>query len=334
MNQEEVFFNFQGVRVRISSSWKDILTKLSKDFSLNLVEKADLLDLDLKIFKESVTVPKEVSWDRATFKVRFYDEGDTRYCFYENKVRSEFSFLRREAKVFGLDENLVHEISYLLTLTRVGKSLDLKGLHRLHGLGFVYNKKLVLGLFPSGGGKTTFLSHLMSRSEAEIFSDDSPLIDIAGNVHPFLIRIGFEEEGVIPKEWAILPFYFLERRHFGVKKLLSLSDLNFKIGNEYEEIILLRCSRKRVREFSWKKEFGFKHFQHMFKEGVIGIGLPMLFEYFWENGYQDFLRKTKIAISRLLSMCLLWIKAKKIKVVFTNDPYENVNSVLDELKRS
>lgn len=334
MNQEEIFLNFQGVRVRIASSWKEILIKLSKDFSFYITERSDFFDLNLEVYKESVTVPNEVTWDRATYKVRYYDEEDFRFCFYDKKVRSEICFHKGDARVFGLDENLVHEICYLLTLTRVGKILDLNGLHRLHGLGFIYNKKLVLGLFPSGGGKTTFLSHLMARSEAEILSDDSPLVDLKGEVHPFLIRIGFEEEGIIPKEWINLPFYLLERRHFGLKKLLSLTDISIKTGKEYKEVILLRASKKRKKDFSWKREFGLIHFYHMVKEGVVGFGLPMLFEYFWENGYKDFFKKTKIAFSRMISMSMLWIKAKKIRVVFTNDPYENVNSVLDELKRS
>lgn len=333
MNQRDIFFNFQGFRVKVSSSFEDVLIKLEKDFYLFRTQEGSGFDLYLEIRKEKISEEIEISWDRVTSKVRYYQNGAQRFCYYDDKVRSEINFDTEEAKVIGIDENLVHEISYLLILTRVGKKLDLKRFHRIHAFGLTVNNTLLLGLLPSGAGKTTFLSQFIADDLGGIVSDDSPLIDSQGDVHPFLIRIGFEENGKVPRKWSDKPFYFLERRHFGLKKLLSFEDISFRPGGNYERVFLLRVSKKRGERVRVKEEFGLLHLKHLFKEGVIGIGLPMLYEYFWETGWKDFLIKTSIFFGRLGAFLRLWLKAKKYKVVLTNNPEQNGILLVKELER-
>ncbi|MCR9205214.1 MAG: hypothetical protein NXH75_11585, partial [Halobacteriovoraceae bacterium] len=86
-------------------------------------------------------------------------------------------------------------------------------------------------------------------------------------------------------------------------------------------------------EVKLKEEFGLLHLRHLIKEGVIGFGLPMLFEYFWEPGWKDFFRKTAIFFSRLGAVIRLWLKAKKYKVVLTNNPDVNVELLSKELEK-
>ncbi|MCR9206277.1 MAG: hypothetical protein NXH75_16975, partial [Halobacteriovoraceae bacterium] len=139
MSEREVFFNFQGIRVQIRSSFKDVLDKLESDFYTFQVEALSRPDIFLEIEKDSVTVEKEISWDRVSSKVRYYQDGSERVSYYEGKVKTYINFDTDHARVFGLDENLVHEISYLLVLTRVGKKLDLKRFHRIHAFGVTIN---------------------------------------------------------------------------------------------------------------------------------------------------------------------------------------------------
>lgn len=333
MNEREVFFNFQGVRVKVRSSFNEVLDKLESDFYTFQASEISETDIFLEIEKDTVTVQSEIIWDRVSRKVRYYQEGSERISFYEGKVKTLINFDTDRAKIFGLDENLVHEIAYLLVLTRVGKKLDIKRLHRIHAFGITINETLVLGLFPSGSGKTTILSHFLAKEIGGVISDDSPLVDSQGEVHSFLVRLGFEEKGVVPDEWKNKPFYFLERRHFGLKKLLSFRDITYKENEKHQRVILLRVSKKRGEKVSIREEFGFFHLKHLFKEGVVGFGLPMLFEYFWEPGWKDFLRKTAIFFSRLGATLRLWLKAKSYKVVLTNNPAINVELLSKEIEK-
>jgi hypothetical protein len=57
-----------------------------------------------------------------------------------------------------------------------------------------------------------------------------------------------------------------------------------------------------------------------FKHGVIGIGLPMVIEYFWENGFSDFVIKIRIFILRLLAFSGLLLRAKKMKLYLGKNP--------------
>ncbi len=321
---KKLFFNFYGVEVVVETLWQEIADRLDKDFSLYSCEGAKGPALSVQIDQTAISSTENAKYQYRSSKVSFYEDQGKRHCRYLDKVESEICFHTGEAKVRGLDLNSVHEVSYLLILSRVGKALDTLGMHRLHAAAFIKDEVLFLALFPSGGGKSTLISSLMEDKSFKLYSDDSPLIDSEGKVHPFAIRIGFER-GSVPESLINHPYYLLKRFRYGEKALFSLRDLDWSVGGKYKEVVLL--SGLRGSSASFNKNLGLSQLSHVFNEGVIGFGLPILYEYFWEYGHRDFFRKVQIVIARVLTFMKFWFKANKYEVTLTSDFNENKNLI-------
>lgn len=90
----------------------------------------------------------------------------------------------------GEDEHIVHDAVYYFLLGRIGQHLDRCGLIRLHALGLVGAQGAVALLLPSGGGKTTLALEALRADKVFLLSEDSPLLDRRGRLHPFPLRIG------------------------------------------------------------------------------------------------------------------------------------------------
>jgi hypothetical protein len=90
----------------------------------------------------------------------------------------------------GEDEHVVHDAVYYFLLGRIGQHLDARGLVRLHALGLAGRPGAVALLLPPGGGKTTLALEAIKDDAVRLLSEDSPLLDRAGRVHPFPLRIG------------------------------------------------------------------------------------------------------------------------------------------------
>lgn len=317
------FLNFYGVSVCIETEWSEIRTRLEKDFSYFLTHKQVTQDLHLIIKNDSIKFHYEDDiFSYKSSKVSFFEKDNLRICSYKNKVESEVNFESGQALVRGHDLNAVHEVSYLLTLSRVGKALDLRGFHRVHGASWIKNSTLYIALLPSGGGKSTLLANLIQDKNISFVSDDSPLVNSEGEVFPFPMRVGFSSSDPTPPLFEGVDHYELERFRFGAKRLFSLKDLQWKIGGEYKDVVLLTGHKGQVASF--KRSFGLSHLRQLFIEGVIGFGLPILYEYFWEYGWRDFARKSTITIKRVYSLLKLWFKSKKYHLTISSEPGETV----------
>lgn len=326
------FFNFYGYIVEIETDWAEISSRLCKDFSYFKISTEDSVQLSIQIKQAPLSLKEPgARYCYVNEKVSFYNKGKSRYCNYHEKVETLGDFNINKFIVQGEDLHGVHEVSYLLTLSRVGKALDINGFHRLHSVGFIFEETLFLGLFSSGVGKTTMLSHIMQKVGFSMISDDSPLIRNDGGVSPFPIRLGFNKDGYIPNFFKDKKGYELERFRYGTKKLYSLEELNYSIGGTYKKIVLLSGHQGSGAEV--KSSLGLSHAIHIFREGVVGVGLPILFEYFWESGFEDFITKLKIATMRTLAFTKLWIKAKKYKITLSSDHDKNYELIKELAKK-
>lgn len=111
---------------------------------------------------------------------------------------------------------MLYEIVYLFIHSRVGELLDKKGIHRIHACSFSFENNIYVVMLPQGGGKSTLLMGLLKDERIKLISDDTPLCDRKGDILPFPIRIGVNNDidtGYIPDEY-ILTF---NRRKFGQK---------------------------------------------------------------------------------------------------------------------
>ncbi len=329
----EVILNFYGVGVKVVSEEDELTRRIHKDFSFFVVEHLDDTQKNIDVVSKLEMV-SEIPYPLLIprFKNRnliLYQKKHIRICDYHGDGLCIFNLKEDKATFYNDKLNRLHELTYLFILSRVGKALDLMGLHRLHGMAVIKDKTLFVGMMPMNGGKTTLLSFLLNDGRFANVSDDSPLIDKKGRVLPFPIRIGFEENGQMPELFEKTTSYQLERKEYGKKTLFSLEDLNVSISGDYQNIILFRgfkgASFARLKKVSSLKFIGF-----IFEQGVIGIGLPILIEYFWEFGFVDFLKKAKIFISRVQSFRKFLSKSETYYFEMSSDIKENVDCLIEK----
>jgi hypothetical protein len=330
MNKNEVVLEIYSVTVVIESDCKDLLERLSKDFSYFISDETKGNSL-IKVMA-FLEVPKKnvIKGERffKSSKVEVFEDYPIRYSVYDSKGITVWNQLEDCISVFAGDLNLLHEISYLFILSRVGKLLDLKGLHRLHASCFVLEGTLFLGLMSSGVGKSTLTAFLSEHTGVSLYSDDSPLITSKGEVVPFPLRFGFESLGILPKPWSDVESYTLKRRHYGEKRLFSLKNLELAIGGKYHEKHLFIARRVGESGPSISKVSRLKCIRHIVLEGLIGVGLPILVEYFWQKGFKDFNKKTKIFISRLIGFSRLVWGSEAYEIELSDDPLANAEFLI------
>ena len=89
------------------------------------------------------------------------------------------------------DEAAAHEALYTFLNKQITKHLDKVGFVRLHALALVGQGGGATALMlPSGGGKTTMALHALETDGIKLLSDDGPLVDRRGMIHPFPLRMG------------------------------------------------------------------------------------------------------------------------------------------------
>ncbi|MCY4644435.1 MAG: hypothetical protein OXB88_07435 [Bacteriovoracales bacterium] len=329
-----LYFNFYGVWAHVDSPCPELLQRIELDFSHfhspHLLPKRP----HYQFYCEKSAPP----WPKIpALAVSFqspgsmtYDRGTKRYNDYYGKALSIYDYEMEEGKIYAKDLERLHEISYLMILSRVGKRLDMMGMHKVHAFGIIKNRTALLGIMPMKGGKSTHFLEFIKCPKVSILSDDTPLVSRMGKVLPFPIRVGLEEGNRIDAVNEAF-VYQLNRQHYGKKTLVSMKGIPNPVGGDYDRLILIKgvrfngpgCEIKKLSKWSMGIE--------LFKFQVIGWGLPVIFEYFWESGVLDFARKSKIALSRLLASILLLWRSKTYTVFLGTDPQKNVEVISERL---
>lgn len=163
----------------------------------------------------------------------------------------------------------------------------------------------------------------------EFLSDDCPLVDAQGRVYPFPIRLGTSDRESL-KELAKDEkcFYEMDRENLGLKHLLDSSCLtNPKAFGAGENVVLVNGRRTFKAGCEIKRIGRLKMLSHLFRHMIIGIGLPMILEYWWETGPDDFVRKARIGIKRFFSATALCLKADRFEIELGENPELNYKTL-------
>ena len=296
--EKTLHLNFMGEGLLLKTNSPELLSRLSRDFSYFVSDSSQTSSRFsiTSLLEEgcSISIP-QVDPTFIRKNSTSYDSKGIRFNDYGNLI-SSYDFKNEIGTLSSASIEKLHEISYLLILSRVGKYFDLMGTHKIHAMSIIYKDVCCVGMMNMGVGKSTLLLELLKDSEIELLSDDTPLVNELGEIKPFPLRIGVEQ---LPDGLEINSaeenLYELLREEYGLKKLICLHGLKNQIGSSYSKLVLFegtRGGRGISKSSKWKLWMALQ--RHM----VIGIGLPLIFEYFWEKGFSDFMRKTKIFILR------------------------------------
>ena len=168
-----------------------------------------------------------------------------------------------------------------------------------------------------------------------MISDDIPLVNIKGEILPFPIKIGLSERANNLKiKNPEINLYQMDRGQYGIKNLLCLDGIPDRVEDQnkiFKRVILIEAFRMNSPNSILKDSLLPLSFLGLFKHGIIGFGLPMVIEYFWENGIGDFITKTKIFLKRFLAFSILSLRADKKKLYLGRDPEDAMGVIVDYL---
>ncbi|MFA6003946.1 MAG: hypothetical protein WC881_07750 [Elusimicrobiota bacterium] len=293
----ELNLRIHGAAVRIRAEAPEVLAQLARDFEYFLAAEAAGDGFRLRL---SSRAPRRsrAGWTMPVLVTRDYtvfESQEARTVRYRDGAEAVFAPGRNELSIYCALPGRLHELAYLGILSKVGEAMDLRGLHRIHALGFEWAGQGGLVLLPSGGGKSTLALELLRATSAGILSDDTPVLTQDGRMLAFPLRWGFrlgQDLGEVPAR-HIRPF--LRRRH-GAKQLVDVGFFRERIRSEVPVRWIFvgrkgaspRVSPRGQASAWWPLAWNL----------VLGYGIAQMAEYMFGWGWQDASRLARIARSR------------------------------------
>ena len=213
---------FGSCRVTVDAA-SGLIAKLRRDFSWFSTQR---VPSQRRVGVTAVLQPPDWSevrgWYFFThFNGRVYGWGDRRWVRYSDSLVA-YDAAANQGRVASLDDERLHHYTYYLIIALVGMELDALGFHRFHALGVAVEGRTALFSMPITGGKTTLGLALMKDPAVELYSEDTPLIDRRGFVHPFTVRLSLREGDA-----AAIPVQFLRQKNDPVSGRKILVDLEY-----------------------------------------------------------------------------------------------------------
>jgi hypothetical protein len=322
-----------GLRLLIDGDWPDIADELRRDFAWFEHEPpVDAPDVVISIQRRAPESERFGELPQAFITTRnaVFQCGSQTVVDYFGRVLSVYDRDRDQLLVQGEDHHLVHEAAYLFVLSRVGRHLDQSGLTRIHALGLSGGNGAVLLLLPSGGGKTTLALRALREPSVKLVSEDTPLLDRHGLVHPFPLRIGVNvgDEHLLPPG----PVGRIERFEYGPKLVLSLDAFRDRIEERPQPLRHVVVGERSLgREGSLSPLPRRALVGPLLRDAVVGVGVAQMVEYVLERGSRDLLKQGRLAAARS-RCCVPALFAQGWKLRLGRDPERNWAEVAQLLR--
>lgn len=338
-----VYFDFYSFKIKLVCQSDKISELIKKDFKYFLVDSVSPnLTIKAKI-TEGINhlIPDGLIAKKQNSRAMTFQDGDLRFNFFYGKAVSIFDYKKSFVEIYSKSEDYLHELLYLVILSRQTKFHDLNGLHKVHAFGITkYNTNLV-GMMDSKGGKTTLFSYFLDEDDVSIISDDSPFVNLSGDLLPFPIRIGYELNSYSRERLAKYEekSYHFERDEYDAKKLIDILEFQNEISEKSHVNKTILFQGKRINssdQCSYKKISKYKMWKYLMKNMVVGVGLPMVLEYYLESSFKDKFKNIKILISRAISAFSLLMKSDCYEVYLSFSPdanFKKLNELLDLYKK-
>ena len=229
--------------------------------------------------------------------------------------------------IYGCDENFLYESFYLLIISLFGQFCDKAGYLRVHALALSFKDTAILLPIPPGGGKSTLAMAMLKVTGFKLISDDEPIIDNAGFIHPFPTRIGTLDKNKIesiPKEFV----YKIDRMEFGLKYFIDYDYWSDKIENKpLNKSILFITYRLINGEPSIYKGSKIKALSSLVRDAVIGVGLYQGLEFIIHSSSLEVFTKVKIVTKRFIKAFKLALSSQVYQMNFSPNIGKNAQTL-------
>lgn len=329
---KSLFIKIFGIVVRIDSLSIELLERIRSDFSQFCPSYNELIGFDINIHAiQDNNPPKqkvECHSNRKLYSNKFHKVFATdhlRYVQYlDGAAHVFFDYQKNSCEIYGQKIDHLHELTYLIILSRSSKKMEFQGLHKIHACAVHKDGLTYIFVMPSKTGKSTFFLEFMKEDQFEIISDDSPVINKNADVYPFPLRVGMNDLLEIPGHLKVA--YKLDRMKYGLKYLIDLDQFKAKVHNYKNEdkFILVFGTRKSIKLPKIKKIGGLKAFTYLVFPMIIGVGLPLIKEIYLEFTLKDFFDLFQILRSRVKASIKLIQRSQCYEMTLGKDLKKNI----------
>jgi hypothetical protein len=302
-----------GLGVGLRSDWPEVLASVLADFAwFRSGRDPGSCDVQLAIERRAPDFERfgDVVASFVTPRNVVFQCGGQTIVDYFGRALLTLDRRSGRATIQGEQPELVHEAAYLFLLSRVGEHLDACGLTRLHALGLAGADGAVAVLLPSGGGKSTLALAALRRPGVRLLSEDSPLIDRRGTMHPFPLRIGINATDA-----ADLPpssVRRIERMEFHPKLALDLDAFRSQVEPVPQPIRHIVIGRRSLgRTGTLRRVRRPAAAGTLFREAVVGVGIYQGMEFVLQRGMRDAIGKAGVAAGRAAN-CLAAVRGARV----------------------
>lgn len=296
----KLHFDFRGCQVEFTTESDPLAAAVAADFAAFAAPpRPPLVRLEARAEAPPPSLPPARLETRRWSVLR--SAPGRRLVLYPGGALCDYDYAARAGTIFSADPALLRELAYLLIQSRAGEELDRRGLHRLHAGALGWRGRALLFCGARGAGKTTLLLELLKDAGFSLLSDDTPLADTAGTVHPFPARLGLGLDSPHLGDYGGLRE--LRRRHYPPKRLLDPVAAGLRLSGPLpagELFLLRRAAAPRVRRAApgaCAAELALSL--------AAGWGVPQLAEYFLRLSAADIAAKAGILFSRLRACAAL-----------------------------
>jgi hypothetical protein len=314
-----------GLRIELRGDWPEVLDEIGLDFAwFSRPEEGRRPHLEIEVQRRTPDYDRLGDLE-ATYvtprNVVFQREGG-RVVDYFGRAVSVLDRSGTRLVVQGEDRHLVHEAAYQFLLARIGEHLDARGLPRIHALGLVGGQGGVAVMLPSGGGKTTLALRALREDGVRLLSEDTPLLDRRGMLHPFPLRIGVNaiDAEKLP-EGSVRE---LERMEFHPKLVLDVDAFADRIEASPHPLRHLVIGRRslgrdaRLEPIPRSATLG-----PLLREAVIGVGVYQGMEFVLQRGMRDVLGNLGVARTRARCCAAGLVRARAWSLTLGRDHERN-----------
>ena len=323
-------FEVQGLSIGLTGDWPEVTEQVVRDFAWFRADREpEGCDLQLRIERRIPDFDRFAELRSAFVTPRnvvYQSDGRTVVDYFGRALL----VLDREsgaATIQGEDPEIVHEAAYLFLLSRIGEHLDAAGFTRLHSLGLAGAQGAVAILLPSGGGKSTLALRALRRDGVRILSEDSPLLDRRGRLHPFPLRIQINATDA-----ASMPagsVRRIERMEFHPKMALDLESFRDKIETAPQPVRHIVIGRRSLgREPRLEPLPRRAAASVLFREAVVGVGIYQGMEFVLQRGMRDVAGKAGTAGARAAN-CMAAVRGARVwELTLGRDRDANLDALL------
>jgi hypothetical protein len=312
-----------GLPIVLHGDWPEVVEELFLDFAWFESPPASPVAIEVEVVRTAPDFDRFEATPAAFMTPRnvVYQQDGRTIVDYFGRALAAYERGAGRIRVEGEDAQLVREAAYLFLLSRIGEHLDARKLPRLHALGLSGAEQGVAVMLPGGGGKSTLCLRAL-REGVRLLSEDSPLIDRNGVIHPFPLRIGINETDA--SSVAGLAVRRVERMEFHPKLLLDVRAFADQIERTPQPLRHLVIGRRSLGRTAKLEAVSRRHaVGPLLREAVVGVGLYQGMEFVLQRGARDVLGKFGVAVVRSMCCASVLAQARVWRLTLGRDPDAN-----------